>query len=103
MRLTPALGFLCITIVGAGGALPRAIVGGQQPADRSVKGLHAAPGLEVTLWASEPMLSNPTNIAVDERGRVWVLEGVNYRRALAQAARHPARRGSHRHSRRRER
>ena len=26
------------------------------------------------------MLSNPTDLTVDERGRVWVLEGVNYRR-----------------------
>jgi putative membrane-bound dehydrogenase-like protein len=34
------------------------------------------------LWASEPDLFNPTNIDVDERGRVWVLEGVNYRRQL---------------------
>ncbi|PYT27987.1 MAG: hypothetical protein DMG57_16430 [Acidobacteria bacterium] len=42
----------------------------------------AADGLEVTLWAAEPMLANPTNIDIDERGRVWVLEGVNYRRKL---------------------
>jgi putative membrane-bound dehydrogenase-like protein len=36
-------------------------------------------GLEVTLFASEPMFSNPTNIAIDERGRVWVCEAYNYR------------------------
>lgn len=36
-------------------------------------------GLEVTLFASEPMFSNPTNIAIDERGRVWVCEAFNYR------------------------
>jgi len=33
--------------------------------------------LEVTLWTAEPMLENPANIDIDERGRVWVLEGVN--------------------------
>ncbi len=54
----------------------------QQPPSGTVKGLVAADGLEVTLWASEPLLSNPTNIDIDERGRVWVLEGVNYRRVL---------------------
>ena len=37
------------------------------------------PGLEATLWASEPMVINPTNIDVDSRGRVWVAEGLNYR------------------------
>ena len=55
---------------------------GQQPAGHSVKQLRAAPGLDVTLWAAEPSLANPTNIAIDERGRVWVLEAVNYRRLL---------------------
>ena len=37
------------------------------------------PDLEVTLWAESPMFSNPTNIDVDARGRVWVTEAVNYR------------------------
>src|SRR5690606_13050799 len=36
-------------------------------------------GLEVSLFASEPMFSNPTNIAIDDRGRVWVCEAFNYR------------------------
>jgi putative membrane-bound dehydrogenase-like protein len=38
-----------------------------------------AEGLEVTLWATSPLLYNPTNIDVDIDGRVWVAEGVNYR------------------------
>jgi putative membrane-bound dehydrogenase-like protein len=36
-------------------------------------------GLEVTLWASTPLLHNPTNIDVDRAGRIWVAEGVRYR------------------------
>ncbi|HEX6639161.1 MAG TPA: PVC-type heme-binding CxxCH protein, partial [Steroidobacteraceae bacterium] len=36
--------------------------------------------LEVTLWAKSPMLRNPTNIDIDAAGRIWVTEGVNYRR-----------------------
>lgn len=55
---------------------------GQLPPPQSATNLRAAPGLAITLWASEPALSNPTNIAIDERGRVWVLEAVNYRRQL---------------------
>lgn len=42
--------------------------------------LFAAPeGLEVTLWATSPMLYNPTNIDFDAQGRLYVAEGINYR------------------------
>ncbi|MEM7518898.1 MAG: hypothetical protein AAF368_18500, partial [Planctomycetota bacterium] len=37
-------------------------------------------GVEVSLWASSPLLHNPTAIDVDAKGRVWVTEGVRYRR-----------------------
>jgi putative membrane-bound dehydrogenase-like protein len=36
-------------------------------------------GLEVSLFASEPMLVNPADIDIDAQGRVWVCEGANYR------------------------
>jgi len=36
--------------------------------------------LEVTVWATSPHLYNPTNIDIDHAGRIWVAEGVNYRR-----------------------
>ncbi len=42
--------------------------------------LFAAPdGLEVTVWATTPLLRNPTNIDFDKDGRMWIAEGVNYR------------------------
>lgn len=41
--------------------------------------LQVPEGLEVKPFASEPMLINPTNIDVDSKGRVWVLEAYNYR------------------------
>ena len=47
--------------------------------ERSLADLKVHSGLEVTLFASEPMFSNPTNIAIDDRGRVWVCEAFNYR------------------------
>ncbi len=37
--------------------------------------------LEVTVWATTPMLYNPTNIDFDAQGRLYVAEGVNYRRS----------------------
>jgi len=37
-------------------------------------------GLEVTRWATSPHLFNPTNMDIDHKGRIWVAEGVNYRR-----------------------
>lgn len=35
--------------------------------------------LEATLFASEPMLSSPSDIDIDSKGRVWVCEVLNYR------------------------
>jgi len=36
-------------------------------------------GFEVTIWATSPQIFNPTNIDFDERGRMFVAEGINYR------------------------
>ncbi|WP_347157929.1 PVC-type heme-binding CxxCH protein [Pontibacter chitinilyticus] len=50
--------------------------------ENAVLGLEAADGLEVKLFASEPMMGNPTNMDVDAKGRVWVCEAYNYRPEL---------------------
>ena len=42
-------------------------------------GIDVADGLQVQLFATEPMVRNPTNIDIDEKGRVWITENVNYR------------------------
>lgn len=42
--------------------------------------LQVADDLEVTVWATSPMLFNPTNMDTDCEGRIWVAEGVNYRK-----------------------
>lgn len=41
---------------------------------------HVPEGLEVTVWAASPQLFNPVNMDIDHAGRIWVNEGVNYRR-----------------------
>lgn len=42
--------------------------------------------LEVTVWASSPMVLNPTNMDTDKDGRLWVTEGVNYRQHYGRRA-----------------
>jgi putative membrane-bound dehydrogenase-like protein len=52
---------------------------GPEAAAQSISRFKVADGLEVSLFASEPLVRNPTDMDIDERGRVWVTEGVNYR------------------------
>ena len=47
--------------------------------ENAVAGLEVGDGLEVTLSASEPWLRSLTNLDVDDRGRVWVCDVMNYR------------------------
>ncbi len=47
--------------------------------ENALKGLVAPKELDVQLMSAEPHIKNPTNIDVDDRGRVWVTEGFNYR------------------------
>ncbi|HEY2930390.1 MAG TPA: PVC-type heme-binding CxxCH protein [Acidobacteriota bacterium] len=72
----PFILFLCFSISLTAVLLP------QKSPQQTLAGLKTADGLEITLWASEPSMVNPTNIDVDARGRIWVLEAVNYRRTL---------------------
>ncbi len=48
----------------------------------ALAGLEVADGLKASLFASEPMMGNPTNIDIDSKGRVWVCEAFNYRPQL---------------------
>ncbi|HUE73097.1 MAG TPA: PVC-type heme-binding CxxCH protein [Pirellulaceae bacterium] len=51
----------------------------REPQD-AVAGLDVADGLEATLFASEPQISNITSIDIDHLGRVWACEVKNYRK-----------------------
>ena len=44
-----------------------------------------AEGLVVQPFATQGQLSNPTSIDVDDRGRVWVAEALNYRKKIRKA------------------
>lgn len=52
---------------------------GADAAREQLKSAKVAEGLEVTLFATEPMVRNPADMDIDVRGRIWVTEGVNYR------------------------
>ncbi len=55
---------------------------GLEAARAATKKLTAGTGLEATLWACEPMVVNPCDMDIDERGRVWITEGANYRTSM---------------------
>jgi putative membrane-bound dehydrogenase-like protein len=45
----------------------------------AVANLEVHPELEATLFVSEPKITNPTNLDIDHRGRIWVCDVMNYR------------------------
>jgi glucose/arabinose dehydrogenase len=51
----------------------------RRSAKNAVSGLKFAPNLSVSLFASEPSITNPTNLDIDHKGRVWISEAFNYR------------------------
>src|SRR2546425_6820790 len=52
---------------------------GREAALEDARNMVVATGLEATLFACEPDVVNPCNMDVDERSRVWITEGANYR------------------------
>lgn len=47
--------------------------------ENALSGLEIRDDLEAQLFTTEPLVRNPSNIDIDHRGRVWVVENVNYR------------------------
>jgi putative membrane-bound dehydrogenase-like protein len=47
-------------------------------AEASMKHMQVPPGFELQLFASEPDIVNPIAMAWDERGRLWVVESMDY-------------------------
>src|SRR5436853_5615565 len=54
----------------------------QVPPEKAVSTFTVSEGLEISLWASEPLFVNPTCMDIDHKGRVWICESVNYRDRL---------------------
>jgi putative membrane-bound dehydrogenase-like protein len=83
-RLAPRRGVAACAVIGACAAVLTGSTAAtaQVSPEESARQVKPAEGLEATLWASEPLVRNPTNIDVDSRGRVWVTEGLNYRTTI---------------------
>lgn len=54
----------------------------QVPPEKALSTFTVSDGLELSLWATEPLFVNPTCMDIDHLGRVWVPESVNYRSKL---------------------
>lgn len=59
----------------------------QQSPEQELACLRAAEGVDVSLFAAEPLVTNPAAIDVDTQGRVWVAEIEFYRRFADQPPR----------------
>ena len=54
--------------------------------DEAPKHIQIPPGFELTLFASEPLITgNPEAMAWDEKGRLWVVETKDYPNSLQPA------------------
>ena len=79
IRSLALAGLLCVASgCRQPGTAPESADAGKSPQE-TMLGMAVAEGLEVTLFAAEPDLRNPTAMDVDAQGRVWVTEAVNYR------------------------
>ena len=58
----------------------------QVPPDKVLPTFKVVDGLQLELFAAEPLFVNPTCMDIDHKGRVWVCESVNYRRKLHRPA-----------------
>ena len=56
---------------------PGAYKSGQTPAD-AMRTMSLPPGFQVSLVAAEPKVVQPIAMCFDERGRLWVVEGMGY-------------------------
>ena len=53
-----------------------------EEAAQAIKRMKVPEGLEIKLWAAEPMLANPVAFNFDEKGRIFVAETYRYRSSV---------------------
>lgn len=75
MKRSPLLFFLITSIASAQGNLKE--IPSQDPSEQMAS-FQLAEGLQVNLFASEPMVRKPIQMAWDERGRLWVASSAIY-------------------------
>src|SRR5438132_13035038 len=70
-------GFLPPALVGLGLSLSLVLAQGYKPAD-APKHMTVPDGFQVQLVAGEPMVRQPVCIEFDDRGRLWVIQYLQY-------------------------
>ncbi len=88
-RFAPALGLVLFFSIGSPGlaqrtrAIPHAQDRPPGPAlspAEAIARMKVPPGFQVELVASEPDIVNPVSMTIDERGRFWITESMEYPR-----------------------
>ena len=75
---------------GDGAKTPGSANPASETAEAAKKKLTVAPGLQVDVWASEPLLQNPVAFCFDEKGRAFVVETGRRRSSVPDIRRHDA-------------
>ena len=68
----------CLLTIGAGLLLVNTAAAQGFTPEEAVKRMQVADGLEVSLVAAEPIVRQPVTISFDERGRIWVIQYLQY-------------------------
>jgi putative membrane-bound dehydrogenase-like protein len=81
------LALTCVGMLGISAFQPKkALKPAHTPFD-SLQSFHQSlvvhPDVQITTFATEPMLKNPTNMDIDAKGRIWITEAYNYRPAIS--------------------
>ena len=77
---SPVMSAICRALVwiGCGIAPIQAWAQGPLTPDEAQKRFHVAAGLDVKLFASEPLVRQPVTMTFDDRGRLWVIQYLQY-------------------------
>jgi quinoprotein glucose dehydrogenase len=69
---------------------PRTLFSATLPieARQAARGFQTAPGLQVQLWASEPLMANPVSFAFDPAGRLYLVETHRRRSSVYDIRKH---------------
>ncbi len=89
MRIPPSVTFpfplLSLALTLSAGAADDSLVRNSEArsAEEELAALHVPEGFEIQLFAAEPQINKPINLALDARGRLWVSSTAEYPYAAA--------------------
>jgi putative heme-binding domain-containing protein len=78
LAVVQALGFLCLRGVAGDPFAENVRSTPWLSPEQEQRSFHLPPGFQINLFAAEPDIAKPMNMAFDERGRLWVTVTVEY-------------------------